>query len=131
MHKLTSQVLVVVLLGFVSVPAQATTLVQVFPCTINEGYTEDDLADYIAEYLQLARSIKGGEELEIYMNFAVAPQSTSIDIVAIYPSFAGWGHFTDDLPGSPLMELMARAGKQGKFTCSGGKIWASVPVSTE
>jgi len=107
------------------------TKVQIFPCTINEGHTEEDLRKYIVEYLQTARSIKGAGELEMHLNFAVAPQSSSIDIVAIFPSFAAWGHFTDDLPGSPLMEFIKGAEKQGKFTCSGGKIWDSVPVTTD
>jgi len=131
MKNVSCRVLVIVLLLFIAVPVQATTLVQVFPCTINEGYTEEDLAAYISEYLKVARSTKYGNGLEIYMNFPVAPQSNSIDIVAIYPSFAAWGHFTDDLPGSPLLELTTGAEEHGKFTCSGGKIWASVPVAAE
>jgi len=89
--KVTSQVLVAAHLLIVAVPVQATTLMQVFPCTINEGYAEKDLTDYVAEYLQTARTIKGREYMEICMNFAVAPQNKSINIVAIYPSFAAWG----------------------------------------
>jgi hypothetical protein len=130
-EKVMFRVLVVVLLLFIAVPVQATTLVQVFPCTINEGNTEEDVAVYIAEYLKSARSIKGGADMEIYINSAVAPKSTDIEIVTIFPSFAAWGHFIDDLPGSPITELTAGAEKQGKFTCSGGKIRASVPVATE
>jgi hypothetical protein len=131
MKKVISRVLVVVLLLFIAVPVQATTLLQVFPCTIDEGFTEEDVAVYIAEYLKSARSIKGGADMEIYINSAVAPKSTGIEIVTIFPSFAAWGHFIDDLRASPLVELTVGAEKQGMFTCSGGKISASVPVATE
>lgn len=131
MKKVIFRALVVVLLLFIAVPLHATTLVQVFPCTINEGNTEEDVAVYIAEYLKSARSIKGGADMEIYINSALAPKSTGIEIVTIFPSFAAWGHFIDDLPASPLVELTVGAEKQGKLTCSGGKIWASVPVATE
>ena len=101
---------------------------QVFPCTINEGYTEDDLATYIGVYLEAARSIKGAEELEIYINVSVAPQSESIEVVAIFPSFAAWGHFTDDRPASPVEDFVSGANKDGRFSCSGGDIWASFQV---
>lgn len=128
MQKQFGQFLLVILLAFSASPVQATTLVQVFQCTINEGYTEDDLATYIGEYLQAARSIKGAEELKIYMNVSVAPQSESIEVVAVFPSFAAWGHFTDDRPASPVEDFVAGANKDGRSSCSGGDIRASFQV---
>jgi hypothetical protein len=128
MQKQFGLFLIVLFLAFSASAVQAATLVQVFPCTINEGYTKDDLATYIGEYLEAARSIKGAEELEIYINVSVAPQSESIEVVAIFPSFAAWGHFTDDHPASPVEDFVAGANKDGKFSCSGGDIWASFQV---
>ena len=42
MRMVMSQVLSVALLVSVAVSVQAATLVQVFSCTVNVGYTEDD-----------------------------------------------------------------------------------------
>ena len=80
-------------------------------------------------WLKAVRSMKGGEEIELHIEYPVSPGGTAINGVIIAPSFEAWGVFSDGYFDSPAMKVDKEMAEI--LTCSGGNIWASVEVKVE
>jgi len=84
-------------------PAYSETI-QIFNCTYEGEATEGDVMGMASKWLKVAKTLKGGENIQIAIRFPVAASVDDIDFkfVIVTPTFAEWGAFTD---GYELSEL--------------------------
>ncbi len=109
-------------------PAYSDSVVQLWNCKINDDKTTADLVAVSEAWLKAAKSMKGGEELEVYLDFPIAAQAGDGDFtfVMVIGDTKLWGVFNDGYPDSPAGE--ADEAWAEVATCSGSSIWASVPI---
>ena len=85
-------------------PAFAGSVVMVFQCQQDEEASDADVVAAAASWLKAAKGMKGGENLEVYVNFPVAATmgENDFEYVIIAPSFSEWGIFVDGYKGSEV-----------------------------
>ena len=78
-------------------PAQANDFEQVWYCTLNPGRTLDDARSASADWLQAARTLPGGAELDLSLRWpiVVADSAEDFEFVIRAPSLETWGAFYD------------------------------------
>ena len=81
--------------------------IQIFNCQYEGDATEDDVFEMAGKWLKAAKSVKGGENLQIGVRFPVAASVDDIDFkfVVVLPNFSEWGAFTDAYDLSKLQEI--------------------------
>ena len=111
-----------------TVPAYADSIVQLWSCKLVDDKTPADLVAVSEAWLKAAKSMKGGEELEAYLEFPIAAQAGDGDFtfVMVIGDTKLWGVFNDGYLDSPAGE--ADEAWAEVATCSGSSIWASVPI---
>ena len=104
--KTLIRLMIISMLMIVAAPAYAEAI-QIFNCEYEGDATEDDVFDMAGKWLKAAKSVKGGENLQIYIRFPVAASVDDIDFkfVVVTPDFAEWGAFTDAYELSKLQEI--------------------------
>ena len=110
-------------------PAYSARVTQVFSCEEEEGATETKLKATAAEWLKAAKTMKGGENLEVSIYFPVAVDKTGeIDFLMLVtaPSFAEWGLFWDGYEGSPASEVDQGSGSVA--ICPDSALWEVVEI---
>ena len=105
MKKLLSLMLVSLFM-LVASPVYAEAI-QIFNCEYEGDATEDDVFDMAGKWLAAAKTLKGGENLQVVIRFPVAASVDDIDFkfVLVTPTFAEWGEFTDAYEASKLQEI--------------------------
>ena len=105
MKKLLS-LMIVSLFMLVASPVYAEAI-QIFNCEYEGDATEDDVFDMAGKWLAAAKTLKGGENLQVVIRFPVAASVDDIDFkfVLVTPTFAEWGEFTDAYEASKLQEI--------------------------
>ena len=100
MNKMTRFLLISVLMIFAA-PAYSSAI-QLFNCELNGDATGEDVTVMASKWLKVAKTLKGGENLKIYIRHPVAASSDDIDFIFVLttPTFAEWGEFTDVYEGS-------------------------------
>lgn len=59
-------------------------------CEMNDGATEEQVMQGAQEWLAAARTMKGGENFDLYANFPVAVNATGqMDAVRVHPILGG------------------------------------------
>ncbi|MGB5734636.1 MAG: hypothetical protein WBM40_09355 [Thiohalocapsa sp.] len=109
------------ILGLCSTGALARAPVQVWDCLLKDGVDEAALLDHAPKWLEAARKVDGGENLQGHIFFPVAiPSSafTDVKVVLRWPNFAEFGKFWDAYPESDAAELEGTA-----LECAGSAIW--------
>ena len=81
--------------------------IQIFNCEYEGEATEDVIYNMAGKWLAAAKTLKGGENLRVYIRFPVAASVDDIDFkfVLVTPDFAEWGAFTDAYEQSILEEI--------------------------
>ena len=99
--KTMIRVFIISLLMIFAAPAHSAAL-QLFNCELHDGATTDDVFDMASKWLAVAKTLKGGENLKVYIRHPVAASVDDIDfkLVLATPTFAEWGVFTDAYEGS-------------------------------
>ena len=96
---------------------------------MDDGVHEQDVLDMAADWLKAAKTVKGGERLEAYVNFPIAVNDTGesdLIFTVVAPSFEEWGKFWDSYGGS---EAAAIENKQNdKVVCPDSAVWESFKV---
>jgi len=94
------------LLMVIASPAHSEAI-QIFNCEYEGEATEDDVMEMSVKWLNAAKTLKGGENLQVYIRFPVAAAVDDIDFkfVLVLPDFAQWGVFTDNYTESKLEEI--------------------------
>ena len=109
--------------------AFAGEAVQMWACELDDDATEDQVKAMAAEWLKEAKKLEGGANLEGYVLFPVAVNATvEMDVMFVVkaPSFAEWGTFWDNYPGS---DAAALEGEHNEYVvCPDSVLWESVDI---
>ena len=109
-------------------PAWSDSAVQIVSCQQDEETSDEQVEVIAAEWFKAAKAIKGGENLELYLNFPVAAKAGEVDFVFILvaPSFSEWGVFMDNYAGSAAEKIDDKY--EDEVDCGDGSLWESVTV---
>lgn len=124
--KTAIRLLIISMLLLLAIPAYAGTAVLVFECQQDEEASDEDVVAAAVKWLKVAKTLKGGEGLEVYVSFPVAATmgENDFEYIIIAPSFKEWGEFVDGYKGSKLAE------EDESFTdvadCTDSSLWTSV-----
>ena len=104
--KTLIRVMAIAMLMVFASPAYSETI-QIFNCTYEGDATEDELSAMASKWLKAAKTMKGGENLQIGIRYPVAASVNEVDFkfVVMTPTFAEWGAFTDAYDLSELQEV--------------------------
>ena len=104
--KTLIRVMAISMLMIFAAPAYSETI-QIYNCTFEGDATEDDVSAMASKWLKAAKTLKGGDNLQIAIRYPVAAAVTDVDFkfVVITPTFAEWGAFTDAYEASVLQEI--------------------------
>ena len=117
------------MLMMIAGPAWSDSAVHILQCQHDDEMSDEQVEVISAEWLKVAKEIKGGENLELYLNFPVAAKAGDVDflIILIAPSFAEWGAFMDNYVGSAA-EKHDEKHADG-VDCGDGSLWESVKIN--
>ena len=120
--KTLIQVMAIAMLMVFASPAYSEAI-QIFNCEYEGEATEDDVREMASKWLKAAKTMKGGENLQVAIRFPVAASVDDIDFkfVVITPNFAEWGAFTDAYELSDLQEIDDELFKVAN--CNDASIW--------
>ena len=112
----------------VTAPAYSGIAVQIFHCQEDENATEEKLEAAAAKWLKAARSMKGGEEIQVALRFPVAVDmdEDDFDVIVTAPTFAKWGEFWDNYKSSPAE--VADTEFAGLADCPDSGLWELVII---
>jgi hypothetical protein len=104
--KTLIRLMIISLFMIVASPVYAEAI-QIFNCEYEGDATEDDVYAMAGKWLAAAKTLKGGENLQIVVRFPVAASVDDVDFkfVLVTPTFAEWGQFTDAYEASKLQEI--------------------------
>ena len=121
------RLVIVSILMMIAAPAwSSSTAVAVYTCQQNDSASEADVNAAASEWLQAAKGMTGGENVEVFVMFPVAATMGESDFMFVVtaPDLAQWGAFMNGYEGS------AAAEKDKKFAeiadCPDSALWESV-----
>ena len=99
--KSVIRIFIIATLLVFAAPAHSAAL-QLFNCELTDDATTDDVFEMAAKWLKVAKTLKGGENLKVYIRHPIAASTDDIDfkLVIGLPTFAEWGEFTDAYEGA-------------------------------
>ena len=103
---------------------------QIWRCELDDEATEEQVLQGAQEWLTAARTVKGGENLELYVKFPVVVNATGqIDLllVLVAPTFKEWGRFWDAYGDSEAAKQEVTA--QEYIVTPDSTMWESFKVS--
>ena len=128
MKKIFGLMLVAVMLT-VAAPAYSARASQVFSCEMEDDATEAQVKAGASKWLEAAKGMKGGANLEAWVYFPVAVDDmgeSDVLFVVVSPSFTEWGEFWDGYEGSAAAKI---DNANRDFTvCPNSSLWESVQV---
>lgn len=116
------------ILMMVAAPAWSDAALHIVTCQQDDELTDEKLEAFSAEWLKAAKTVKGGENLTLRLNFPVAAKAGEVDVAVmlIAPSFAEWGAFMDNYAGSAAEDIDSKS--QDGLDCANGTLWESLKV---
>ena len=126
MRTISKVILAALLLGVFSCANAA--VIQVWKCKVNQGKSDADVEKASSAWLAAAKSMKGGENLEVYHSYPMAANAgeRGFEFVLVAPDAATWGAFWNDYDGSAASK--ADAGWNDVASCSGADLWNSKAI---
>jgi len=126
--KVFMRLMFVSILMMVTGPAWSDSALHALTCEQDEETTDDQVETIAAEWFKAAKTVKGGENLEFHLNFPVAAKTGEVDVamILIAPSFAEWGTFMDNYPGSAAEAIDEKY--EDDLDCGNGTLWESVKI---
>jgi hypothetical protein len=127
MKTFTCSILTALLL-VIAAPAWSDSALHVVSCQQDDDTGDEQVEVIAAEWFKAAKAIKGGENLELYLNFPVAAKAGEVDfaMILVAPSFAEWGAFMDNYPGSAAEAIDDKY--EDDLDCGDGTLWDSMQV---
>jgi len=129
--KTIIRLIIVSILMMVAVPAWSGSAVAVYQCEQGDDASEADVLAAVADWLQAAKAMKGGENIDAFVMFPMAATMGEFDLLFIVtaPSFAEWGAFMDGYEGSAAAE----ADKKYADTaiCPDSALWESFRMESK
>jgi len=119
---------IISMLMLIASPTYAEAI-QIFNCEYEGEATEDDVDAMSKRWLAAAKTLKGGENLQIFLRFPVAASVDDIDFkfVLVTPDFAEWGTFTDGYSLSKLEEIDDELEKVAD--CNDASLWEGEEIN--
>ena len=102
---------------FLSAAVHAEPVTIVWSCTLNDGYTKDDVMEINARWLKWARATGGSDEITSSYVSTIVGDMGGFMWVDTFPDIATWGKIMDDDSGE---EIDAEFGEA--LTCSGNRM---------
>ena len=126
--KIFSKLMLVSILAMVGAPAWSDAAMHIVLCEQDEEVTDDQVEAIAAEWIKAAKAVKGGENLELYLNFPVAAKAGEVDVamMLVAPNFAEWGMFTDNYRDSEAENVDDKY--EDELDCGDGALWESLKV---
>jgi len=126
--RVLMRLMFVSILMMVAAPAWSDAALHIVTCEQDDDVTDEKLEAITAEWFKAAKAIKGGENLELYMNFPIAAKAGEVDVamMLVSSSFAEWGTFMDNYPGSEAEAIDEKY--EDDLDCANGALWESVKV---
>ena len=123
MKTAMNRVLVALLLGVFG--TADASVVQVWKCAAHEGKTDADIEKASSAWLAAAKTMKGGENLEVYHSYPMAANAGAggFEFIMIAPDPATWGVFWNEYEGSAASK--ADAAWNSVASCSESSLWNS------
>lgn len=111
-----------------SAAAFADSVVQVWNCQLNDGKTTDELVAVSSAWLKAAKSMDGGANFEVSLEFPIAANAGDgqFNFVLIVADTKTWGLFNNNYSESVAAEADDAWGEIA--TCSNSDLWASVDI---
>jgi len=109
--------------------ASADSVVHIWTCELNDGKTGDDVVAASSAWLKAARSMEGGEDLEVFLEFRIAANvgDDSFNFVLVAANEKTWGvWYGGSDPDSVMQEANTTWAEVA--ACSGSSLWASVEI---
>jgi hypothetical protein len=113
-------------------PVYSDSVIEVYECEQDDDTTDERVEEMVEEWLKAARGMKGGENLEVYINFPISAGNigeTDITMVLVAPSFAEWGTFQDNYDGSAADDIDQKY--RDDVDCPSSTLWESMKVEIE
>ena len=126
--KTAIRFLLIAILMLFAAPAYSGAI-QIFNCQMNSDASTDDVLIMAAKWLKVAKTLKGGENLKVYIRHPVAASTTDIDFkfVLTTPTFAEWGEFTDAYEGAE--SISAADDEFEKIAeCADSSVWEGAEI---
>ena len=102
------RLILVSMLALVAAPSFAGSAVHILACEQDDDATVEDLTSTMTKWLAAAKKIKGGENIQVFLNFPAAAHMAEADfgLILVLPSFSDWGTFKDNYSGSATAKKM-------------------------
>jgi hypothetical protein len=116
------------ILMMVAAPAWSDSVLNIYFCQQGDEMDDDSVEAAAKAWLKAAKTVKGGENLELSLLFPVAANAgeTDVAMALIAPSFGEWGTFMDNYAGSAAEEIDGK--NEGHWDCTHSTLWESVNV---
>ena len=104
--------------------------IQIFECEFEDDGTADKLLAASSAWLKVARTAKGGENLNVAIRYPIAEGgegASDFKFVITMPTFTEWGMFTDGYEDSAVKA--ADANFEGIASCSSSTMWEGIRVN--
>ncbi len=113
---------------FIFTTSASADVIHIWTCELNDGKTFTDAVDVSSAWLKVAKSMKGGKDLEAFVEFPFAAQTGDggFTFVLIVPDAKTWGVFYNDYDDSPAAKADMAWAKVA--TCSSSSLWQSVKI---
>ena len=123
------RLMLVFMLMLVAAPTFAAEATQMWKCEIDDDASEEDVMAGAQEWLNAAKTMEGGKNLQASVLFPVAVNATGeVDafFIVVAPSFAEWGKFWDNYTGSPAEKVDLKNREQ--VACPDSAVWESIKI---
>jgi hypothetical protein len=126
--KVFLQLMIVSLLMVMAAPAWSAEVLHALSCQQNDGVSDEKVEAISAEWLKAVKTVKGGENLRLHLQFPVAAKVADVDFVVLMaaPSFAEWGEFMDNYPGSAAEAVDEKYSND--IDCGNGTLWETIEI---
>ena len=109
--------------------AFADSVVHIWTCELNDGKTGADVEAVSSAWLKVAKSMEGGEDLEVYLEYPIAANvgDDSFNFVLIAADERTWGAWWGSDDTESAMQDANTAWSE-VAACSGSALWFSVEI---
>ena len=123
------RLMLVPMLMILTAPAFSAPVSMFLRCGQDDEASRKDLETVASKWLKVAKGMKGGENLEVYLHFPVVAQmgETDFAFVLVAPSIMEWGVFMDGYEGSEAQKLDKEWDELA--TCADSALWKTVKVA--
>lgn len=100
-------------------------VLQIWGCTVNKGFSFDDVMKLSQEWTDAARKVEGGTDLTVYIDLPIVTddQWGTFNFVLALPDQSTWGRFNDNYSNSAASKIDARFEEMAE--CDTSTLWLS------